>query len=154
MRAMFLIVGSVLLCVGLFGCDRTPQTVQAPVVAATPPCNCMPSAAPPAPVRTVSGVHRHYHHRRHSLAEIESAAYQAERESGGSMTMEREGSSYSESTGAPPPPSAEPPVWVDGYGRAHYAITAEADQNPVRLGAEDRKARRSVWHGYDSNCDE
>jgi len=157
MRAMFLIMGSVLLCVGLFGCDRAPQTAQAPVVAATPPCNCIPPAPPaPVPVTTAQRSHRHHRHHRHTVAEMESAAYEAERESGSYETMAQESSGYgSEHYGPPPPPpAAEPPVWVDGYGRAHYATSAEVDENPARLSAEDRHARRSVWHGYDSDCAE
>jgi hypothetical protein len=61
---MFLVVGSLLLCAGLFGCDNRPQaTVSAPVaVTATPPCNCT-STPPPAPVvRTARTERRHIRH--------------------------------------------------------------------------------------------
>jgi hypothetical protein len=156
MRAMFLVVASVLLCVGLFGCDRQPQApVAAPVVAAAPPCNCAPPApSPPAPVTQV--VHRAHHHH-HAWSEHESSSYSSYGESGESYPASSESEEYSESSSASETQSAVPgaqAAWVDGYGRSHYAAGEQVDENPARLSHEDRRMRRDVWRGYDSKCAE
>lgn len=150
MRAMFLVVASVLLCVGLFGCDRQPQApVAAPVVAAVaPPCNCTPPAPPPAPVAQAVHHTRHHHH---TWSEHESSSYS---ESGESYSASNESREYSEtsSVSVAQPASAQTSVWVDGYGRSHYAAGEQVDENPARLSREDRRMRRDVWRGYDSKC--
>jgi hypothetical protein len=147
MRAMFLVVASVLLCVGLFGCDRQPQApVAAPVVAAVaPPCNCAPPAPPPAPA--AQAMHRTHHHR--AWREPESSYSE-------NHSASNESGEYSESSSSsvaqPAAASAQAAVWVDGYGRSHYAAGEQADENPARLSREDRHTRREVWRGYDSKC--
>ena len=153
MRAMFLVVASVLLCVGLFGCDRQPQApVAAPAVAAVaPPCNCTPPALPPASV--AQAAHRTRHHR-HAWREHEGSYS----EGGESYSASSESSEYSEASSAPVAQggvaSAQAVIWVDGYGRSHYAAGGQADENPARLSREDRRTRHEVWRGYDSKCAE
>ena len=154
MRAMFLVVASVLLCVGLFGCDRQTQApVAAPVVAAVaPPCNCTPPAPPPAPVAQT--VHRARHHH-HAWSEHESSSYSSDSES---SSATNESGEYSELSSAPVAQSdgasAQAAAWVDGYGRSHYAAGEQPDENPARLSREDRHTRREVWRGWNSHCGE
>ena len=162
MRAMFLVVGSILLCAGLFGCDSRPQaTAAAPVVAAAPPapCNCTAPAPPPAPVVQSARVEHRYRHHRHTVAEFEQA-YPGYGESSGS---------YSESSGETreySPGSSDTMTqadvaqvrkvaWVDGYGRAHYASDdTSQDENPARLSADDHHLRHDPYRGWNSHCDE
>ncbi len=151
MRAMFLVVASVLLCVGLFGCDRQPQApVAAPVVAAvTPLAIARRPRPPPAPV--AQAVHRTRHHH-HTWSEHESSSYS---ESGESYSASNESQEYSETSSVSETQSAVPSAqaaWVDGYGRSHYASGESIDENPARLSREDRRMRRDVWRGYDSKC--
>jgi hypothetical protein len=153
---MFLVVASVLLCVGLFGCDRQPQApVAAPVVAAVaPPCNCTPPAPPPAPV--AQAVHRTRHHH-HAWREHESTSYDSSGESGESYSASNESGEASESSVSvtqSDATSGQAAAWVDGYGRSHYAIGEQTDENPARLSREDRHMRRDVWRGWNSHCDE
>jgi len=156
MRAMFLVVASVLLCVGLFGCDRQPQApVAAPVVAAVaPPCNCTPPAPPPAPVAQASHRARHHHH---IWSAHGSTSYDGYGESGESYSASNEPREYPESSSVsvaqPDAASGQAATWVDGYGRSHYATGEQVvDENPARLSREDRRMRRDVWRGYDSKC--
>jgi len=150
---MFLVVASVLLCVGLFGCDRQPQApVAAPIVAVAPPCNCAPPALPPAPV--AQAVHRPRHHH-HAWSEHESSSYS---ESGESYSASNETGEYSQSSSVSvtqsDAASAQAAAWVDGYGRSHYATGEQTDENPALLSREDRHTRREVWRGWNSHCDE
>jgi hypothetical protein len=153
MRAMFLVVASVLLCVGLFGCDRQPQApAAAPVVAAVaPPCNCTPPAPPPAPVAQAAHRIRRHHH---AWSEHGNASYESYGESSESYPASNESREYSESSSVAQSgaANAQAAVWVDGYGRSHYAAGEQADENPARLSREDRHTRREVWRGYDSKC--
>ncbi len=154
MRAMFLVVASVLLCVGLFGCDRQPQApVAAPVVAVAPPCNCAPP--PPAPV--AQAVHRSRHHH-HGWSEHESSSYSSYGESSESYSASNETDEYSQSSSVSTAQSdeanAQAAAWVDGYGRSHYATGEQAGENPALLSREDRHTRREVWRGWNSHCDE
>jgi hypothetical protein len=153
MRAMFLVVASVLLCVGLFGCDRQPQApVAAPVVAAVAsPCNC----TPPAPAPVAQAVRRTRHHR-HAWSRHESTSYDGYGESGESYSAANESREDSESSpesvAQSDAASGQAAAWVDGYGRSHYATGEQVDENPARLSREDRRMRRDVWRGYDSKC--
>jgi hypothetical protein len=155
---MFLVVASVLLCAGLFGCNRQPEApVAAPQATAVPaPCNCVPPAAapapPPAPVVQTAETMRHIRrHHRHTLSEMEAAADE-------SYDQESHTSSYSSSSQTivqADAVQARKAAWVDGYGRAHYTSDdAAQDENPARLGADDHHLRRSVWRGWNSRCDE
>lgn len=157
MRAMFMVVASVLLAAGLFGCNRTVQApVAAPVVAVTPP---PPAVAPAAPA-AAEVLHRH-HRRHYAWRSHESASYASysESESASSDTSREYAppppDSESESDGdygpPPPPPQA---AWVDGYGRSHYgSADPSQDENPATPNREESHARRSVWHGWNSDCD-
>ncbi len=156
MRAMFLVVASVLLCVGLFGCDRQPQApVAAPVVAVAPACNCAPPAPPPAPVAQAAHRSRHRHH---AWSEHESSSYSSYSEGSESYSASNEAAEYSQSSSESATQSdatnAQAAAWVDGYGRSHYAAGEQTDENPARLGREERRMRRDVWRGWNSHCDE
>jgi len=162
MRAM-LTIG---LAVCLFGCDQSPRaTAPAPVAAATAPsCNCQQLAqAAPAPVAETPRPHRHRHHHRHSM--IYEASWQEGASSVSSYPESHEseyaGESHADEQGSavypppPPPPGAGSEVWVDGYGRGHYAsgaMAADADSNPAVLSAEDARRRSDPWRGYDARC--
>ena len=135
------IIATILVCLGLAGCDN-PANAPAPnAVAVAPPCNCQPQnepAAQAAPPRATYRHHRHwsaYAHRNYSESESYSSSSQSrsyyQSESGD------QGASRS---------NAEENAWVDGYGRSHYVATASA--------APDDRARRAPWHGYDQDCDE
>lgn len=163
MRAMFLVVGSILLCAGLFGCDSKPQaTVAAPVVAAAPPapCNCTAPAPPPAPVVQSARAEHHYrHHHRHTVAEFEQM-YPGYGESSGSYS-EASGGTREYSPGSSDTMTqadvaqVRKVAWVDGYGRAHYASDdTSQDENPARLSPDDRHLRRDPYRGWNSHCDE
>jgi len=164
MRAMFLVVASVLLCAGLFGCNRQPEApVAAPQATVVPAlCNCMPPAAapvpPPAPVVQTAETVRHIRrHHRHTLSEIESAAEESyDQENHSTYTQSSESSSYSSASQAVVQQDAvRKAAWVDGYGRAHFSSDdAAQDENPARLGADDHHMRRSVRRGWNSHCDE
>ena len=162
MRAMFLVVGSILLCAGLFGCDSRPQaTVAAPVVAtAPPPCNCAPPAPPPAPVVQSAQVQHHYrHHHRHTVAEFEQMypGYGESSESYSESSGETREYSPSSSNTMTQADVAQvrKTAWVDGYGRAHYASgDTSQDENPARLSADDHHLRHDPYRGWNSHCDE
>jgi hypothetical protein len=162
MRAMFLVVGSILLCAGLFGCDSRPQaTAAAPVVAAVPPapCNCTAPAPPPAPVAQSARVEHHYRHHRHTVAEFEQA-YPGYGESGGSYSeSSSETREYlpgsSDTMTQADVAQVRKVAWVDGYGRAHYASgDTSQDENPARLNGDDHHLRHDPYRGWNSHCDE
>jgi hypothetical protein len=157
---MFLVVGSILLCAGLFGCDSRPQaTVAAPVVAAAPPpCNCaQPVPPPPAPVvQTAQVEHRRYHHH-HTVAEFERLYpdYGESEQSTSSQSETREYSPSSDTMTQADTVSMRKAAWVDGHGRAHYASDdASQDENAARLSPDDRHMRRDPYRGWNSHCDE
>ena len=162
MRAMFLVVGSILLCAGLFACDSRPQaTAPAPVVAVAPPapCNCTPTPPPPAPVVQAARVeHRTRHHHRHTIAEFEQMdpGYGESGQGYSSSSSEmREYSPSSDMASRTETEQVRKAAWVDGYGRAHYASgDASQDENPARLSADDRHLRRDPYRGWNSHCDE
>jgi len=159
MRAMFVVYGSVLICVSLFGCNRSQQAqapVPAPVVANAPVCNCPQQTAAAAPAATT---HRHPRHH-HAWSERESSSYSesygAESESSYSPASdsagEYDGTPESEQTTGEA--HAEADLWVDGYGRSYYASAAASDDtNPDALTAEDVRRRHAPWHAYNSDCD-
>jgi hypothetical protein len=158
---MFLVVGSLLLCAGLFGCDNRPQaTVSAPVAVTAPPptCNCTQPPPPPAPVvQTARAERRHISHHRHTVAEFERM-YPGYGESDQSTSSQSETRDYSDSRETMTQDESGPMrkvAWVDGYGRAHYASDdASQDENPARLNREERHVRRDPYRGWNSDCDE
>jgi hypothetical protein len=160
MRAMFLVVGSILLCAGPFGCDNRPQaTVSAPVAVTVPQaCNCAPPAPPSAPVVQIArSERRHTRHHRHTVAEFERM-YPGYGESDRSYSSQDEaGDDSSSQETMTQDDDAGPmrkPAWVDGYGRAHYASDdAEQDENPAHLSRETRRMRRDPYRGWNSDCD-
>lgn len=166
MRAMFMVVASVLLAAGLFGCNRTVQApVAAPVVAVTPPPSVVLPAAPAAPEILPRPHHRHTAWRAHESASY--ASYSESESESGSSDYSREyapqdrsdsyGGSESDSDAAayPPPPPPPQAAWVDGYGREHYgSADPSQDENPDTPNREESHARRSPWHGWNSDCDE
>lgn len=145
MRAMFLVVASVLLAAGLFGCNKpAEQQAAAPVAVAPPPAALPPPPPPQAPVEPATR-----HHRRHYA----NSAYSSYDESGTAESSSEYSTEYSASESGdgyadippPPPPLSNAEIWVDGYGREHL-VTGE--ENPGHVGAEYRHARRDPWHGY------
>jgi hypothetical protein len=45
-------------------------------------------------------------------------------------------------------------VWVDGYGRAHYADYGPLeDEHPGMISRKDERERMRPYRGYDSKCD-
>jgi len=61
--------------------------------------------------------------------------------------------------GAGPGPAVAGPadsgVWVDGYGRGHYADGGAApspNENSEYLSNEDSARRHDAWRGYDAKC--
>lgn len=157
MRAMLMAFASVLLCIGLFGCDRKPEAPAAAPVLAQAPAPAMPPQAVP-PQTSAPAAHRR--HRRHEWSDSASAesyasdsSYASQSSSSESSDTVREygGDEQSADSGG----ETEAEVWVDGYGRSHYVSAgASADENPARLTAEDRHNRSSVWRGYNSKCAE
>ena len=59
---------------------------------------------------------------------------------------------YGESGAAPPASHAG--TWTDGYGRAHATGAEMSADGAPPLTPDERQARMSPWHGYDSKCDE
>jgi hypothetical protein len=108
--------------------------------------------------------HRHHHAHWHSMTHEVSWASSASSVSSYSESREYEYGSVSHSMGGdeqgpaaypPPPPSVGSEVWVDGYGRSHYAsggMAGDADRNPAPLSVEDAHQRLDPWRGYDANC--
>ena len=153
MRAMFMVVASIILAVGLFGCNRQQQVAeQAPVAVVPPPAAAVPPPPPPpAPVVEATRHVRHHHYRARqtsyeSYSEDESASFEGESESS-SVSYEQSGD-RSEAGAA----EAHGEVWVDGYGREHYGVTTP-DDNPGAIDAHDQRLRHKVWRGWNSDCD-
>lgn len=163
MRAMLTAAMSLVICWGLFGCNRHPQAVApapAPVAAVAPPCNCQPSAVANAAPVVHRRIHRHRHrwaHENRSYVAYESSESMSSSTYASSSQREYDGRSEASSdteyemaqnTGS----SA---VWVDGYGRSHYedggSSSTEAD--PGAVSRADVHARMSPWRGYNSDCD-
>ncbi|HWA90232.1 MAG TPA: hypothetical protein VG889_09375 [Rhizomicrobium sp.] len=159
MRAMFMVVASVFLAVGLFGCNRQSQTAAvAPVAAITPP----PAVAPPPPPVEPVLLKRHRRHGHgyawHSHEGVSYASYsESESESygggdgDGGAPYPPPPPGYTQGYDDAPPPQDQAPVWTDGYGRAHYATPY--DDNPAAQGGGDEHARRAPYHGWNSDCD-
>jgi hypothetical protein len=149
---MFMVVASIVLAVGLFGCNRQQQVAeQAPVAVAPPPAAAPPPPAPPAPVMEATRHLRHHHGRAQrssyeSYSESESTSYRQSDES------EYEGDGDVETYDRSAASEVHGEVWVDGYGREHTAV-ATPDDNPGALSREDERLRRKVWRGWNSDCD-
>jgi uncharacterized lipoprotein NlpE involved in copper resistance len=130
------IIAATLACLGLAGCDNSANAPAPSAQAVAPPCNCQPqneAAAQTAPPRVMHRRYRHwssYAHRDYNQSE---SYYQS--------GTDDQSADQDASNG-----NAEENVWVDGYGRSHYAVTASA--------APDDRARLAPWHGYDQDCDE
>jgi hypothetical protein len=159
---------SVVICWGLFGCNRSQQAATpaaVPVAAATAPCNCEPAMP-----MTAAPVHRHRHHRRavwntHAeSADFQSYSVESKSHSTYSSSSVREyqpdtdtnvgyaGSAEQYEANANVGSGA---VWVDGYGRSHYAADGPPQENnPAALAAEDIHRRMKPWRGYNSDCDQ
>ena len=156
MRAMFMVVASIFLMIGLLGCNRQQQVaVQAPVTVSTPPPAALPPP-PPSPAPVVEATQRVRHHRHHyaetqsygSYSDDESASYTQSGDSEDDYDDGR-GESYEHSAAAA---QTHGEVWVDGYGREHYAVTTP-DDNPGAIGAEDEHLRAKPYRGWNSDCD-
>jgi hypothetical protein len=165
MRALSTAAVSLTVCLTLFGCGENQTQTQAPVAAVAPPpaCNCPQAQVAQA---SVPVAHRH---RRHRHAWSESASY------GESSSSYSDSSSYSESSSSSVreyragneehstgdasgeehmAQTANAEVWVDGYGRAHYADYGPLeDEHPGLISRKDERKRLHPWHGYDSDCD-
>jgi hypothetical protein len=139
------IIAATLACLGLAGCDNSANAPPPTVQAVAPPCNCQPqseAAAQPAPHRATYRHHRHWSsHARRDYNERESYSYRSQSRS--TYRSESGDQGAQQSSG-----NAEGNVWVDGYGRSHYAGTETAS------AASDDRARLAPWHGYDVDCDE
>jgi len=155
MRAMFMVVASVLLAVGLFGCNRAAQApVAAPVVAIAPPAAIPPP--PPAPTPVVETLRHHRHRAWHaqsasyqSYGDEDSSYSESEGDSDSAYVPSAENDSDAYAQSAAPP---DEPAWVDGYGRSHYG-SAGAAPDIAEASPDDDHARRSPWHGWNSDCD-
>ena len=171
MHAMFRVTAGLLICFGLCGCNRNHQaqtTAPATVAATAPACNCPRQAAVPEPPVTH---HRHHVDRRWhreslsheaSWSESTSTSYSSSDESGYSDARDNQSDGMAGAPIPPPPPDASYPppqaeggVWVDGYGREHYAMdTPEADDGAVaELTEKDIRRRLAPYHAYDVDCD-
>ena len=185
MRAMFMVTASLLICVGLPGCDREQRTetsTHASVAATAPVCNCPQQAHAPTPIVKRHGHrwHRHWnggsmsHETSWSEHESSSPSYSPSDASG--YATENDSSDESNMmAGAPippprsaapfpppppgavlppPPPETQGSVWIDGYGREHYAEDAQEDDgNYAALTAKDGDRRLAPWHAYNVDCD-
>ncbi len=135
MRAM--IIAATLACIGLAGCDNSANAPAPTVQAVAPPCNC--EAASPKLTRLTPPHVSHRHARTASYRDYEeSYSYQSQSRSYDQNESEDRNPDRDASNGNN--------VWVDGYGRSHYAMTASA--------APDDRARLAPWHGYDQDCDD
>lgn len=137
MRAKFIAAIGLLACFGLAGCDNSGNAPAPTAQVTAQPCNCQTqnaAAVQPAPIRAT---HRH--------SRIASTREYEEHYSAGSSSR-----SYDQDAAEDQPArqsgNAEENVWVDGYGRSHYAASAAP--------APDEHARLAPWHGYDEKCDE
>ena len=176
MRAMLMAAIGVTVCFTLFGCDRNPQQAQTtsmPVAVAPPPtCNCPQAAAPvvrTARHRTVRhryAYREHYGHHRHSLSEFlaystPSSSYRENESSsvreyrpGDEMRYSQPSYSDTHDSSAQYQQAASAEVWVDGYGRAHYAdYGPPGDEAPGTISRKDERERMRPYRGYNSKCD-
>lgn len=149
MRAMFMVVASVILAAGLFGCNRKSEApVAAPVTVVTPPA-AVPPPPPPPPPPAAEESQRYRHHRTsYSAQESESTESYSEYSSSESYSGEDYSAEDSQVDVRGASQGGEA-IWVDGFGRSHYATTTQADENPALLAPEDQRDRDSVWHGYE-----
>ena len=169
MRAMLMAAVGVAVCFTLSGCDQNQQQAQTAAVtpvaiAPPPPCKCQQAAA--APTITIAHHTRHRMHRHgHTLDEF--LAYSTGPSSYGetdSRTVReyRPGDEerYAEYDHTEMHDSVEnrhvtdADVWVDGYGKAHYADYGPIeDEHPGLISRKDEHERMRPYRGYDSNCD-
>jgi hypothetical protein len=156
---MFTVTASLVICIGLMGCNRNQQAqapAPAPVAAVAPACNCPQQAAAATAASTPV---RHRHSRHHSWSAHENSSYsesysdnsESSYSPGPGSAGEYDGAANVEQTFSA---QAEAAVWVDGYGRSHYASAAASDDaNPAILTAEDSRRRLAPYHAYNSDCD-
>lgn len=182
MRAMLMAAVGLALGFTLFGCDQNPQQAQTatPVAVAPPPAPCKCQQAPVAtPVRAVRhrAYHRHFasydryehtEHHGHTLSEF--LAYST----GPSSYSESESSSVREyrpgdeeqysrtstaemhdtASGSSREMASNEGVWVDGFGKPHYADYGPIeDEHPGLVSGKDEHERQKPWRGYNSKCD-
>lgn len=157
MRAMFTVTASALICVSLLGCNRSPQMqapVPTPIAAAAPACNCPQQAAavmPVAPARK----HRH-HHRGWGEHQSNSYSYGSQNEDS-YPSLPNEDAEHGAGQGelSAGEAQAEAAIWIDGYGRSHYAMDVSASEgdNPGAQTATDIRRRLAPWHAYNADCD-
>lgn len=154
MRAMITVTASLLICIGLLGCNRNQQVqapLPAPVVAAAPACNCPQQVAATAPV--VRRIHRHRHH---AWREHESSSYSQSQEAESSYSSSSDSASEYDGAAESEQSASEPQAvaWIDGYGRSHYgSASASEDSNPAALAPADVHRRLAPWHAFNADCD-
>jgi hypothetical protein len=149
MRATLFATIGLVACTGLAGCDNPGPAPVTNAQAVAQPCNCQPQNEATAQSATPRTTHRHHRHwtsyARRDYNESESYSYRSQsRNYYQSESDEQERYANQSASGG----NAERNVWVDGYGRSHYAMTASAAPAP------DERARLAPWHGYDENCDD
>jgi hypothetical protein len=141
------IIAMFLACLGLAGCDSPGNAPATNTQAVAPPCNCQPQNEATAQAAPIRATHRHHRHwssyARRDYSESESYSTSSQSRSYYQSASDDQGE-YDD-RGARQS-AAEEDVWVDGYGRSHYAMTASAAHND--------RARLAPWHGYDVDCDE
>ena len=137
------IIAATLVCLGLAGCDNSANAPAPTAQAVAPPCNCQPQNEATAQAAAPRATHRHHRHwssyARRDTDESESYSTGSQSRSTYQSEFDDQGASRGD---------AEENVWVDGYGRSHYAMTASA------APASDDRARLAPWHGYDQDCDD
>ena len=173
MRAMLMVMASILLAAGLFGCnEKTETAANVATAAAPPPAAALPPPPPPPPAKPARWLH-HIHHARIHYASTRSAAPYMGHGSVSHVSYAESDQGYGDGSDGPysdgpdgpdvyaeergggdgggydgPPPE---PVWVDGHGRAHFDTPFDGGQ-PAE-GPDDSRARRDPWHGWNSDCD-
>ena len=166
MRAMFMVVASIFLAAGLFGCNEKTDATRTVAAAVAPPPPAVlppppPPPAPPEPVRRLHRIHRVHYASYRSAApylghgHVSYASYADDQGTDDSYGPYDDGYGpdvYAEERhgddGYGPPPE---PVWTDGHGRAHYETPFDGDQ-PAE-SPDDSRARRAPYHGWNSDCD-
>jgi len=137
------IIAATLVCLALAGCDNSANAPAPTAQAVAPPCNCQPQNEATAQAAAPRATHRHHRHwssyARRDTDESESYSTGSQSRSTYQSEFDDQGASRGD---------AEENVWVDGYGRSHYAMTASA------APASDDRARLAPWHGYDQDCDD
>ena len=138
------IIAATLVCLGLAGCDNSANAPAPTAQAVAPPCNCQPQNEATAQAAAPRATHRHHRHwssyARRDTDKSESYSTGSQSRSTYQSEFDDQGASRGD---------AEENVWVDGYGRSHYAETASAAP-----AAPGDRARLAPWHGYDQDCDE